>query len=188
MPALEKENIMKLKEFNIAFAGLKQGKHEFTFELDNEFFESFGYDEFNSAAVIATVELDKRSTLIDLSIEGSGSVNVNCDVTNEPFDLPIDATMEIVVKFGDHYNDDNEDILILPHGEYEVSVGQYLYEMVVLSIPFKRTHPGLEDGSLESEVLDKLEELKLSSPDEKNQGTDIDPRWEALKKLKTDNN
>ncbi|PRP67726.1 YceD family protein [Nonlabens agnitus] len=179
---------MELKEFKIAFAGLKQGKHEFSFELDNEFFESFGYDEFNSAAVIANVELDKRSTLMDLHLVGSGSINVNCDVTNEPFDMPVDATMDIVVKFGERFNDDNEDILILPHGEYELNVAQYLYEMVVLFIPLKKTHPGLEDGSLESDVLDKLEELKLSSPDESEEGIDIDPRWDALKKLKTDNN
>ena len=179
---------MELKEFKITFAGLKQGKHEFSFELDNEFFESFGYDEFNSAAVIANVELDKRSTLMDLHLLGSGSVNVNCDVTNEPFDMPVDAIMDIVVKFGDRFNDENEDILILPHGEYELNVAQYLYEMVALSIPLKKTHPGLEDGSLESDVLDKLEELKLSSSDEIEDGIDTDPRWDALKKLKTDNN
>ena len=179
---------MELKEFKIAFAGLKDGKHEFDFELDNTFFESFGYDEFNSAAVITVVELDKRSTLMDLNITGSGSVNVNCDVTNEPFDMPIDATMKIVVKFGDQFNDENEDILILPHGEFEVNVAQYLYEMIVLSLPFKKTHPGLEDGSLKSDVLDKLEELKLSSSDDSEERLDIDPRWDALKKLKTDNN
>ena len=179
---------MELKEFKITFAGLKQGKHEFSFELDNEFFESFGYDEFNSAAVIANVELDKRSTLMDLHLLGSGSVNVNCDVTNEPFDMPVDAIMDIVVKFGDRFNDENEDILILPHGEYELNVAQYLYEMVALSIPLKKTHPGLEDGSLESDVLDKLEELKLSSSDEIEDGIDTDPRWDALKKLKTENN
>jgi len=179
---------MKLKEFNIAFAGLKQGKHEFSFELDKEFFESFGFDEFNSSAAVATVELDKRSTLMDLFMKGSGSVNVNCDVSNEPFDLPVDASMDIVVKFGDQFNDDNEDILILPHGEYELNVAQYLYEMIVLSLPFKKTHPGLEDGSLESDVLDKLEEFKLSNSDTSDDEVEIDPRWEALKKLKTDNN
>lgn len=179
---------MELKEFKIAFAGLKQGKHEFSFELDNEFFESFGYDEFNSSAATATVELDKRSTLMDLHIKGLGSVNVNCDVTNEPFDMPIDATINIVVKFGDRFNDDNEDILILPHGEYEINVAQYLYEAIVLSIPIKKTHPGLEDGSLESDVLEKLKELQLSSSDDSEGNLDIDPRWDVLKKLKTDNN
>ncbi len=179
---------MELKAFNIAFAGLKQGKHEFKFELDNTFFESFGYEDFNSANVIVDVELDKRSTLMDLVMEGSGSVNVNCDVTDEPFDMPIDAAMDIVVKFGDSFNDENEDLLILPHGDYQMNIAQYLYEMIVLSIPYKKTHPGIEDGTLQSDVLDKLEELKPSGPKETEEDIEMDPRWEALKNLKTDNN
>ncbi len=179
---------MKLKAFNIAFAGLKQGKHEFQFELDNEFFESFGYEDFNTAAVVVDVELDKRSTLMDLILKGSGSVNVNCDVTDEPFDMTVDASIAIVVKFGDEFNDENEDLLILPHGDYQMNIAQYLYEMTVLSIPYKKIHPGIEDGTLKSDVLDKLEELKPSSPQETEENIVVDPRWEALKNLKTDNN
>ena len=179
---------MELKAFNIAFAGLKQGKHEFRFELDNAFFESFGYDDFNSADAIVDVELDKRSTLMDLVMKGSGTVNVNCDLTNEPFDMPVDASMDVVVKFGDSFNDENEDLLILPHGEYQMNISQYLYEMIVLSIPFKRIHPGIKDGTLKSDVLDKLEELKPSGAKEPEDTIEMDPRWEALKNLKTDNN
>ena len=63
---------------------------------------------------------------MDLHINGGGTVNVNCDVTNEPFDMPIDSSMDIVVKFGEDFNDDNEDILILPHGDYQLNVAQYL--------------------------------------------------------------
>jgi uncharacterized metal-binding protein YceD (DUF177 family) len=179
---------MKLKAFNIAFAGLKDGKHEFNFELDNEFFESFGFEDFNSTDVIVDVELDKRSTLMDLAFKGSGTVNVNCDVTDEPFDMPVDATMDVVVKFGDEFNDENEDLLILPHGDYQLNVAQYLYEMIVLFIPYKKIHPGIEDGTLKSDVLDKLEELKPSGSIETEDDIEMDPRWEALKNLKTDNN
>jgi uncharacterized metal-binding protein YceD (DUF177 family) len=179
---------MELRDFNIAFAGLKQGKHDFQFELDQSFFEHYGYDDFNDVEVTATVILDKRSTLMDLYISGSGTVNVNCDITNEPFDMPIDSSMELVVKFGDQFNDENEDILILPHGEFEFNIAQYLYEMVVLSIPLKKVHPGIEDGTLESDILDKLEELKPTSSMDSNNKEDTDPRWDALKNLKTDNN
>ncbi|AZQ43180.1 YceD family protein [Nonlabens ponticola] len=178
---------MELKAFNIAFAGLKQGKHEFKFELDNTFFENYGYDDFNAASVIVDVVLDKRSTLMDLSLNGSGTVNVNCDLTNEPFDMPVDSQMDIVIKFGDRFNDENEDLLILPHGEYEFNVAQYLYESVVLSIPFKKVHPGIEDGTLDSDILDRLEELKPRETIDK-EDTSTDPRWDALKNLKTDNN
>ncbi len=178
---------MELKAFILSFAGLKQGKHQFKYEVDNTFFENFGFEEFNSSSILIDAQLDKRNTIMDLLLNATGSINVNCDVTNEPFDLTIEASMDLVIKFGDAFNDDNEELLILSHGDYEFNIAQYVYEMLVLAIPQKRVHPGVEDGSLESDVLDKLEELSVSSPEENN-NKEIDPRWEALKKLKTDNN
>lgn len=178
---------MELKAFILSFAGLKQGKHQFKYEVDNTFFENFGFEEFNSASILIEAELDKRNTIMDLFLSATGSVNINCDVTNEPFDLDIDTSMDLVIKFGEAFNDDNEELLILSHGDYEFNISQYVYEMLVLSIPQKRVHPGVEDGSLDSDVLDKLNELSVSDPEESN-SKEIDPRWEALKKLKTDNN
>ncbi|WP_124979284.1 YceD family protein [Nonlabens xiamenensis] len=179
---------MELKAFTIAFAGLKQGEHQFKYEIHDEFFENFGYEEFHDASLNVTAVLDKRSTLMDLSLEAQGTVNVNCDLTNEPFDLPVEAQMELVVKFGPEFNDENEDLLVLPHGEFEFNIAQYVYEMIVLSIPQKRIHPGVEDGTLDSDVLDKLDELSVTIPDDQEDKENTDPRWDALKKLKTDNN
>jgi len=90
----------------------------------------------------------------------------------------------LVVKFGDEYNNDNDEILIIPHSEYQINIAQYVYEMLVLSVPLKKVHPGVLDGTLKSEVLDKLEELQPK--DTKENKEDIDPRWDALKKLLTD--
>lgn len=178
---------MELKAFILSFAGLKQGKHQFKYEVDNTFFENFGFEEFNSSTIDIDAQLDKKNTIMELLLNAKGSVNVNCDVTNEPFDLDIDTSMDLVIKFGDAFNDDNEELLTLSHGDYEFNISQYVYEMLVLSMPQKRVHPGVEDGSLDSDVLDKLNELSVSSPEDKK-SKEIDPRWEALKKLKTDNN
>ena len=38
-----------LKAFLIPFTGLKIGKHQFDYQIDNSFFECFEYVEFNSA-------------------------------------------------------------------------------------------------------------------------------------------
>ena len=175
----------KLKEFTIPFVGLKQGKHQFEYHIDNKFFEHFEYDEFNAVDVKIDLLLDKKSTMMEFTFKASGTVNVYCDLTNEPYDQPIDSELFLVVKFGQEFNDDDEDLLILPHGEFEVNIQQYIYELIVLSVPLKRVHPGVEDGSLESEVLEKLEEL---SPKEKEEKAveDIDPRWNELRNLLND--
>jgi uncharacterized metal-binding protein YceD (DUF177 family) len=175
-----------LKEFTIPFVGLKLGKHHFNFKIEQTFFDYFEYEDFNDVNINVDVELIKNTTLLELNFKISGTVNVNCDVTNEPYDQAIENDFDLVVNFGEEFNDENIDILILPHGAYEINIQQYIYELIVLAVPIKRIHPGIEDGTLSSDILDKLNELSPKLNDEKEKNEDIDPRWNTLKKLLTD--
>ena len=174
-----------LKEYEVSFFGLKEGSHYFEYKIEKQFFEAFDYNEFLGADVAIELNLVKKSTLLELHFTASGTVKVACDLTNEPFDQPISGTLDMVVKFGEEFNDDNEEIIIIPHGSHQINVAQYIYEMIVLATPNKKIHPGIEDGTLQSDILQKLEELK---PKEKNNLNEIDPRWEDLKKLLIDKN
>ncbi len=173
----------QLKEFTIPFVGLKLGKHQFDFIIGRSFFDVFEYDEFNDANVKVTLDFIKKPTILELLFNIQGTVNVNCDLTNEPFDQHIENELLLVVKFGQEFNDENEDLLILPHGEYEIQVQQYIYEAIVLAVPTKLVHPGIEDGTLKSDVFEKLEELSLQANKNKQEG---DPRWNKLKELLKD--
>jgi uncharacterized metal-binding protein YceD (DUF177 family) len=176
--------MMMHKEFDIPFLGLKLGQHSFEYQINNKFFESFDYHEFNEASITVAVVLNKMSTVMELEMNAHGTVNLACDLTNEPFDQDITAALALVVKFGDEFNDEDDEILVIPHGEHQINIAQYLYEMLVLAVPPKRIHPGVINGTLESEALKKLEELQ---PKETKKDKDTtDPRWDALKDLLTD--
>jgi uncharacterized metal-binding protein YceD (DUF177 family) len=174
-----------LKAYLIPFLGLKIGKHQFDYQVDNTFFAHFDYDEFKDASVKVNIILEKKSTLLELEIKHKGTVNVPCDVSGEEFDLAIKGNLKLVVKFGDAFNDENEELLIIPHGEFQINMAQYIYESIVLSVPLRRIHPGVKDGSL-TEVIEKLEALAPKENKESEQKNEIDPRWENLKKLLTD--
>jgi len=174
----------QLKTFTIPFVGLKLGKHLFEFKIDKAFFDFFEYQDFNDSSVNVDLELNKKTTLLELNFKISGQVNVNCDLTNEPYNQEITNDFDLVVKFGEAFNDEEIDLLVLPHGAYEINVQQYIYELIVLSVPIKRVHPGVKSGSLDSEILKKLEELSPKETKENNDETD--PRWNTLKKLLTD--
>ncbi len=167
-----------LKEFNISFTGLKLGKHQFEYQIDNTFFEYFQYNEFEKADIKIDLEFEKKHNMFNLLFKFKGDVTVACDVTNEPFNLAVNGELPLIVKFGEEYNDDNDEILIIPHNQFQLDVSQFIFEMIVLSIPIKRIHPGVEDGTLQSEVLKKLEEYKVKV-------NTIDPRWEKLKELQS---
>ena len=172
------------KDFLIPFVGLKLGKHQFDYQVDKKFFEGFEFDEYNDANIKVELVFDKKSTMLELAFKHKGTVNVPCDLTGEDFDLPIKGKLNLIVKFGDAFNNENDELLILPHGEFQVDVAQYIYEMIVLSVPSKRIHPGVKDGTLKTEAIEKLNELapKEQHKEEEN----IDPRWDKLKQLLTD--
>ena len=177
----------KTKEYLIPFVGLKLGKHHFEYQIDNTFFDIFDYDEFQNSDIKVNVVLEKKSNMLEISFKHEGIVNVPCDVTGEDFDLPIKSKMKLIVRFGEEFNNDNEELLILPFGEFEVDIAQYIYEMIVLSVPLRRVHPGVKDGTLESEALKKLNELAVKETKKENkQEENIDPRWDKLKQLLTD--
>jgi uncharacterized metal-binding protein YceD (DUF177 family) len=177
----------RTKEFLIPFVGLKLGKHHFEYQINNAFFEHFDYDEFQNSDIKVAVVLDKKSNMLELGFKHKGTVNVPCDLTGEDFDLPIKGKMKLIVRFGEEFNNDNEELLILPFGEFEIDIMQYIYEMIVLSVPLKRVHPGVKDGSLKTEALEKLNELQVKEVEKKeNKEEDIDPRWDKLKQLLTD--
>ena len=179
----------KTKDFLIPFIGLKLGKHHFEYQISNTFFANFDYDEFQSSDIKVGLVLDKKSNMLELEFKHKGTVNVPCDLTSEDFDLPLKGKMKLIVRFGDEFNNDNEELLILPHGEHEIDVAQYIYEMIALSVPLKRVHPGVKDGSLQTEALKKLNELTVKTVKEEKEESkeeDIDPRWDKLKQLLTD--
>lgn len=172
-----------MKEFLIPFVGLKLGKHRFDYQINNKFFQEFDYHQFEDATITVELVFEKKATLLELSFKHQGSVNVPCDVTGEQFDLPIKGKLNLVVQFGEEYNDDNEELLVLPHGEYQVNVAQYIYEMIVLSVPLKRIHPGVKDGSVDVSNYERY----ITCEQPKEQKEEVDPRWAKLKDLLKDN-
>jgi uncharacterized metal-binding protein YceD (DUF177 family) len=50
----------------------------------------------------------------------------------------------------------------------------------VLSVPQKKVHPGIEAGTLKSDILEKLKNME---PQKKIPSEETDPRWDKLKDL-----
>ena len=124
--------------------------------------------------------LNKKSNLLELSFRSSGTINLNCHVSNEPFNFPHSNNLNLVVKFSPDTIDDNEEFLVLPVGSSQINVSQYIYEMIILSLPIKITHPGVEDGTLKSKTLTMLRDYENNVHKTENK---IDPRWDKLKDL-----
>ena len=59
----------KRKEFIIPFVGLKLGKHQFEYQINNSFFEIFDFSEFEKSNIKVNVVLEKKANLLELDFK-----------------------------------------------------------------------------------------------------------------------
>jgi uncharacterized metal-binding protein YceD (DUF177 family) len=173
----------KLREYDIKFTGLKNGKHRFTYQIDKDFLDHFPYNEADDCDVQVDVELNKSDTMLEFSVKSKGTVNVPCDISNEMYDQEIEGDLDFIVKFGDQFNDEREDLIIIPYGEHTYNVAQQIYEDIILNIPLKKIHPDIKSGKKKAKAQEYIINEEENKKENKEQ---YDPRWEALKKLLTD--
>ncbi len=141
------------QRYTIVFGGLKNGRHEFRFTVDKSLFEEFENSEIKDGACDVVVELDRAETQLTLGISISGYVVVACDRCLEDCRIPIDFAGELLVKFSEEAHEyDGEVIWLLP-GEDRVDLTQYIYESIVLALPYQRVHP---EGACNPEMLERF--------------------------------
>lgn len=175
----------RFRNYDIAFSGLKTGKHDFKFEINQEFFDLFETEqEFFNPEINVDVLLDKHTTFLEFYINVSGTLQLICDISNDEFSENISNDLKVLVKFGEEYDDSNEDIITIPHKDSEFNIANLIYEAVVLSIPMKKLAPSVRDNDEYQKLLDQYSP-QITEEDEEEQS--IDPRWAALKKLKDNN-
>lgn len=180
----------KLREFDIAFVGLKPGIHEFHYNVDNKFFESF--DNTNSlpdrCAANVKVTLDKSDALMLLKFDIDGSVEVPCDRCGNPLNLALWDEFNLVVKPVDDAEEMNEteddpDIFYIGRTEGHLHLANLIYEFVLLSIPNQHICPEDEMGrsTCNKEVLAMLEKMKINATENNH------PFQKVLEKFKKNN-
>ncbi|GAF02057.1 YceD family protein [Saccharicrinis fermentans] len=177
----------KLRDYNIAFKGLKDGRHQFHYTIDQSFFEAIEGSSIKNGDFEVDVTMDKMSHMLQLDFDIAGKVQSICDNCLQEVSVPIEYTGTMYVKFGAMYDEPNEEIIILPHEENELNIAQLIYEFIVVSMPLRSVHEDYEQ--CDPEMTAKLEEFSIEHH-ETNDNTEkaIDPRWAALKKLKDNNN
>lgn len=192
-------------ELKIPFVGLKVGLHEYSLDINREFFELFEESEIESGDVKTRILLDKKTEMIVLSVFLEGSVDIECDRCLDIYSQSISYEGRIYIKFGAETVEENEELWVLSNKESHIDLSKYIYESICLSLPAQRIHPDDEDGesTCNAEMMEKYRELMSFDNDdiddeffsdlgidleeednEEDDSTEIDPRWEALKKLK----
>ena len=176
------ENVSWKNKYDIEFKGLKEGLHEFEFEVDNKFFAHFEESLVDNGEITVNVVFEKRSSFMKLHFNITGWLELTCDRCLENYQQSIFNEAEMFVKFAEKEFDDGENIIWINPDEYHINLAHFIYEYVSLSIPMRHVHPKKEDGKRDcnQEMLDKLKNYLHPESGDK---TTTDPRWDALKKF-----
>ncbi len=169
-----------LEPYRIPFRGMKTGVHRIDLEAGPEFFETVTDSLIHDGLVKVSLDLEKQERMLVLKFRLSGWVETLCDRCNEPLQCPVEGEERLIVKFGEAYEEQSDEVQVIPEFASRLDVSPFVYEYIHLLLPVRRVHPDTEQGesTCNPAVLKKLEELSGSETE--------DPRWEALRKLKED--
>lgn len=166
------------RQYIIAFKGLKNGAHQFDFEIDKSFFTALEYSEVSAGKLSARVDLEKKTNLMELGVSIEGKVTVACDRCLDEFEQEIDYFGHLYYKVASGVSEDDE-VIFLNENDFEIDLMHYFYESIVLSLPMPRVHPEDETGQsgCNPEMLKRINRTPQKSKEEKAS----DPRWDKLK-------
>lgn len=169
-------------EYIIPYEGLKIGKHEFLFQLDDAFFEDRGFTDIRNVKIEMKVSMIKDITMLVFEFEHTGTAEVDCDRCLDTYTQPVNGQNKLIVSFGDEYNDEDETVIVLPRTESEIDLAPFIYEYTTLSIPWKKECRLDISGTktCNAAMIEKIDALQAGHETK----AESDPRWDALKKLK----
>lgn len=170
----------RLDKYSIPFAGLAKGDHQFEFEIDDKFFESFENSVIHKAQVHVELDFNKAETLLTLSFRMTGTITQTCDRCLEEFDIPVNINQILLVRFGIPGVGETDDIIVIAHSDHHINVAQHIYDYLSLQVPMRVVHPDDENGNpgCNPEFL-----ARLKTDTEESEEHPGDPRWEILKNL-----
>lgn len=186
----------KFTAYKLPLKSLGTGTHEFDYHLDRQFFANMENADIRDADIKVTLKVVYNGEYYSLAFRFEGTVTVLCDRCLDDLELPVDTEYHIIVKYGDDYNDDSDEVLEIPQSDNYLNVAYMMYDTIVTAIPIKHVHPmgkcnramsailkkhrarpADEDAELEEELIDEIDQIDDAAP------AATDPRWNALGKL-----
>lgn len=180
-----------LRAYDIDVIKLKDGRHSFSFEVNDGFFRFYEADDWvNGANLTVNVTINKTVSVLEADYKITGTIRLTCDRSLEEFDHPLEFTEKVIYKYGPTEQEISEDVFMITKDTSSINIAQLIYEFILLAIPAKKIHPDYLDemddefdheGSL---VYLSDETEKVETEEEQIGDKPADPRWEILNKLK----
>jgi DUF177 domain-containing protein len=173
------------REYEIAFVGLKPGIHEFNYEITDKFFDDFQQQDFRNCNARVKLTLDKKNGFMLLKFELGGQLEVTCDRCNNSLPIELWDEFSIIVKMVEeadlmNQQEDDPDVYYISRNESHISLENWIYEFINLSIPMHKTcnYENMDGPYCNTQAREMLKKLESDKADKEN------PIWKGLERFK----
>lgn len=170
-----------LEQFKIDLKALTEDVTPLEWELDDQYFRVLEGAQLQHGSLHVSGSIRKAVGFFELVLHAEGTVEVPCDRCLDPMAQPIAADLRAVVKLGEEYTEDDE-VITVPETDAVLDTAWLIYEAIVLAVPIQHVH---QPGDCNDAMMRKLQELSAARSSDADAKEDIDPRWSALLKLKS---
>ena len=161
-----------LKEFCIPFKGLKSGSHHFEFKLDKAFLEAIGDEELIDVEADVEVEMTKTAQMLTFEVAIDGAAYVECDRCLDELEYPVETEDTLYVKFSEEEIEFDGEVMWLNPADDQLDLSGYIYETLLLSLPYQRVHENIEECNQEMiarfKIVSEEEFEEMTEPQEKS--------------------
>ena len=170
-----------LDTFKIDLKGLQEGKTQFRYNLDNDFFKAIDAPHVRRGRLIVKLSVRRTADVFELDFHTEGSVHVPCDLCLDDMEVVIDADNRLAARLGAEYSED-DDLITVDENDGTIDVAWFIYEFIELALPIRHVHAAGKCNPAMVELLNKHSAAQGGEAEEEH--ASMDPRWAELKKLK----
>jgi len=158
----------KSRLYEIAYLGLKDGEYVYEYDIDSKFLEMMEYDggDINNLDCKVRLTFNKFTHLFQLKFDFDGTADVLCDRCGDDLKINIWDEYKLIIKLtfdeSAQESEEDDDVVFLPKSETVIDISNWIYEYLLLSIPYQKIHGEDDNGQslCNPEALKLLEKYK----------------------------
>ena len=171
-----------LEQFKIDLKALTEDVTPLEWELGNHFFQQLEGAQLQKGSVHVSGTIRKSVGFYELQLHCEGTVEVPCDRCLDIMSQPIEADLHLIVKLGAEYAEDDE-VITVEEAHPVLDTAWFIYESIALAVPIQHVH---QPGDCNDAMMRVLAEHSAARSSDADATQEIDPRWSALLKVKSE--
>ena len=183
-PAILRSSLImeSLEQFSIPLKSLNNEIYQFDYQVDRTFFSEFQDSPIKNGKFDVALVFDKRPDMIVMDFDFKGTMQTECDRCLEGINLPVEGVQQILVKYAEEKNDEDEVVYITTE-DTSFNIAKYIFECICLAIHLIKVYDCEEDENraCNDEMLSFLDNSATTEEEEGDKDDDNGSVWDALK-------